>query len=251
MNAAIRAGSRASASPRVSIVPEVVDRMEQLRAASGGCVLLVHHAGHDSDRGRGATAVKGALQTEPGVERKGKGLLDSQVTLKRGKQKDDEEFTDITFGLHQVALNGEATEDGKPVTSIVLVPLNPVSQPQARTGQQGRVEEAAQIVDSTTRVFVALMNTDPNAIDTLTRVFSEAFPWVRFLPTEAVREFLIEFMETARASSELGTVSPIAPLVVSWKSTAEIYADPELRDQLTAPAEGDFGPVEPPKATAE
>lgn len=127
---------------------QVVDRMEQLRAASGACVLLVHHTGHDSDRGRGATAVKGALQTELGVERKNKGLLDTTVTLKTGKQKDDDEFADITFGLHQIVLNGEATQDGKPVTSIVLVPLNPVSQPQARTGQQGRIEEIADALDA-------------------------------------------------------------------------------------------------------
>lgn len=126
----------------------VVDRMEQMRGAAGACVLLVHHAGHDSDRGRGATAVKGALQTELGVERKGKGLFDSTVTLKTGKQKDDEELADITFGLHQVALKGEAKEDGTPVTSIVLVPLDPVGQPQARTGHQGRVEEVAAALDA-------------------------------------------------------------------------------------------------------
>lgn len=126
----------------------VVQRMEQLRAASEACVLLVHHTGHDGDRGRGATAVKGALQTELGVERKGKGLLDTTITLKTGKQKDDEELGDITFGLHQVALRKEFKDDGQPVTSIVLVPLDPVAQPQARTGQQGRVEEIAAALDA-------------------------------------------------------------------------------------------------------
>ncbi|WP_371614767.1 AAA family ATPase [Streptomyces sp. NBC_00454] len=126
----------------------VVDRMEQLRGASEACVLLVHHAGHDSDRGRGATAVKGALQTELGVERKGKGLCDTTITLKTGKQKDDEELGDVVFGLHQVALNGEFKEDGSPVTSIVLVPLDPVSVPQARTGHDGRVAEIAAVLDA-------------------------------------------------------------------------------------------------------
>lgn len=126
----------------------VVDRMEQLRGASEACVLLVHHTGHDSDRGRGATAVKGALQTEIGVTRTGKGLADTQVTLKTGKQKDDEELGDMVFGLHQIALKGEAKEDGTPVTSIVLVPLDPAGQPQARTGYQGRVEEVAAALDA-------------------------------------------------------------------------------------------------------
>ncbi|MEJ8645289.1 AAA family ATPase [Streptomyces sp. MS1.HAVA.3] len=126
----------------------VVHRMEELRGASQACALLVHHAGHDSDRGRGATAVKGALQTELGVERKGKGLCDTTITLKTGKQKDDEELGDIVFGLHQVALNGEFKEDGSPVTSIVLVPLDPVSVPQARTGQAGRIAEIAAALDA-------------------------------------------------------------------------------------------------------
>ncbi|MEH0553427.1 AAA family ATPase [Streptomyces sp. B21-101] len=125
----------------------VVDRMEQLRGASDACVLLVHHTGHDGDRGRGATAVKGALQTELGVERKGKGLAETTITLKTGKQKDDEELGDVVFGLHQVALDGEFKDDGQPITSIVLVPLDPVSQPQARTSHQGRVEEIAAALD--------------------------------------------------------------------------------------------------------
>lgn len=126
----------------------VVDRMEQLRATSEACVLLVHHTGHDGDRGRGATAVKGALQTELGVDRTGKGLCDTQIKLKTGKQKDDEELGDVVFGLHQVALHGEFKDDGQPVTSIVLVPLDPVAQPQARTGIDGRIEEIAAALDA-------------------------------------------------------------------------------------------------------
>ncbi|MER6103512.1 hypothetical protein ABT115_14600 [Streptomyces sp. NPDC001832] len=114
-----------------------------------------------------------------------------------------------------------------------------------------RAAEATEVVDSTTRMFVALMKIDPKAVDMLTRVFPEAFPWVRFLPDRAVREFLVEFMDTARAASDLGTVTPLAPVIASWKSTAEIYSDPELRAKLLEPLEGDFGPVEPPAVDAE
>ncbi|MFJ6293233.1 AAA family ATPase [Streptomyces griseoviridis] len=126
----------------------VVDRMEQLRAASGACVLLVHHTGHDSDRGRGATAVKGALQTELGVTRTGKTIHDTVVTLKTGKQKDDEELGDMPFGIHQVLLDGEAKEDGTPISSVVLVHLDAVGQPHARTGHEKRVEEVAAALDA-------------------------------------------------------------------------------------------------------
>lgn len=115
-----------------------------------------------------------------------------------------------------------------------------------------RVDEVVQVVDSTTRMFVALLREDPAAVDLLTRVFPEAFPWVRFLPAKGVRRFLVDFVETARASADLGTVSPIAQLIIEWKHTAEIYADPDLYKTLTADhGDEDFGDVPEPKATDE
>lgn len=109
-----------------------------------------------------------------------------------------------------------------------------------------RAEQATEVLDSTTRMFVALMRSDPAAVNMLTRVFPEAFPWVRFLPDKAVREFLLEFMETARAASDLGTMNPLALVIASWKSTAEIYADPELAADLRRSTEDDLGEAERP-----
>lgn len=114
-----------------------------------------------------------------------------------------------------------------------------------------RAEQVTEVVDSTTRLFVAMMKSDPQASKILTSVFPEAFPWVRFLPADAVREFLVEFMDTARAGSDLGTVAPLVPLIAAWKSTAEIYADPELHAQLTRTDAEDHGMVEPPKVADE
>jgi hypothetical protein len=114
-----------------------------------------------------------------------------------------------------------------------------------------RAEQVTEVVDSTTRLFVALMKSDPKAVTMLTGVFPEAFPWVRFLPEDAVREFLVEFMDTARAATDLGTLGPLVPLIAAWKSTAEIYADKELYATLTKPEGGDYGPVEPPEVPGE
>ncbi|WP_069172638.1 hypothetical protein [Streptomyces griseus] len=58
------------------------------------------------------------------------------------------------------------------------------------------------------------------------RSFPEAFPWFRFLPQKTVQEFLVEFMETARAASDGSS-------------------------KLTSPEAGDFGGVEPPEAPAD
>jgi hypothetical protein len=74
---------------------------------------------------------------------------------------------------------------------------------------------------------------------------------VRLLPEEAMRQFFVEFMETAEAASDLGTINPILPLIASWKSTAEVYADPDLARELMNPEGGDYGVVEPPEAAAE
>lgn len=114
-----------------------------------------------------------------------------------------------------------------------------------------RADEAVQVVDSTTRLFVAMMKSDPKAITILTHVFPEAFPWVKFLPDAAMREFLVEFMDTARAASELGTIAPLVPLISAWKSTAEIHADPELHAQLISAKGEDLGAVEPPAVDNE
>lgn len=115
-----------------------------------------------------------------------------------------------------------------------------------------KADEAVQVVDSTTRMFVALMKQDPATVGLLTQVFPEAFPWVRFLPQKAVQEFLVEFIETARASTDLGTVSPIAQVITEWKHTAEIYADPDLRRALTADhGDTDLGDVPVPQVADE
>lgn len=115
-----------------------------------------------------------------------------------------------------------------------------------------RADEVVQVIDSTTRMFLAMMKEDPAAVGLLTRVFPEAFPWVRFLPEKAVREFLVEFVETARASTELGIVSPIAQLITEWRHTAEVYADPELYKTLTADhGDADHGDVPAPQVADE
>lgn len=114
-----------------------------------------------------------------------------------------------------------------------------------------RADEAVQVVDSTTRIFVAMMKSDPQAVKILTHVFPDAFPWVRYLPDAAVREFLVEFIETARAAVDLDNVGLLAPVIAAWKSTALIHADPELHQALTSPTGGDLGPVEPPEVPGE
>ncbi|MFE6931789.1 AAA family ATPase [Streptomyces sp. NPDC057699] len=102
----------------------VIERMDDLRRATEACVLLIHHTGHIGEHGRGASAAKGALQSEMHVSKKGDNAKNIVVTMKIGKQKDSEEGNDLQFGLKVVSLDGEYKPDGRPVTSVVLESLD-------------------------------------------------------------------------------------------------------------------------------
>lgn len=88
-----------------------VAAMDALREPfPGSVVLLIHHSGHaDKQRGRGAMALKGALDCEYRVEKKGK-----LVSLSNTKMKDAKTPLPITFSLEDVDI-------GPGASSAVLV----------------------------------------------------------------------------------------------------------------------------------
>ncbi|NUR03628.1 MAG: AAA family ATPase [Streptomyces sp.] len=124
----------------------VVQRLDKVREVTGACVLVIHHTGHVGEHGRGATAVKGALQTELHVSKKGDRASNTIVTIKTGKQKDEEEATDLDFGLKVVTIDGEYKPDGRPVTSVVLVRLD-AAEVMLRPPAEGSVEWIVQQLD--------------------------------------------------------------------------------------------------------
>jgi hypothetical protein len=106
-----------------------------------------------------------------------------------------------------------------------------------------RAEAEDEALSMASRLFFSLMKDDQGA-RALLLALPDVFPWVRFLPTDDVRGFLVELVETIRASADLRNVAAIAPVVAAWKGTAEIYSDPELLKAATAPLDGtDYGPV--------
>lgn len=92
----------------------VIEHAEQIRRATGACVLIIHHTGHSNkERGRGSSAVAGALQTDMKLTRSGDRLI-----LETTKQKDHEHAPKHTMRIQQVTLNN--SED----TSLVILPLD-------------------------------------------------------------------------------------------------------------------------------
>jgi hypothetical protein len=72
----------------------LVHQIEQLRKASGACVLTIHHTGRSGDHMRGAIAIDGAATTTIKVE-KGDDILNLTCT----KQKDAPEFDPFRLRL--------------------------------------------------------------------------------------------------------------------------------------------------------
>jgi hypothetical protein len=111
-------------------------------------------------------------------------------------------------------------------------------------------EADAQGALTATRVISEMLRSDETAALVL-QVLPAVFPWIRFLPDAASREFAVEFAETARAAAEIGNMAHVVPVIEAWRATAEIHADPELHRALTKPLDAtDHGPLLNPENLA-
>lgn len=96
-----------------------VQLIEQLRRASGACVLTVHHETKAGGTARGASAILGAAQTELSVTRDR-----DLVMVRTSKQKDDEPAVDLVLRMDHESADPVVGPDGLSTPgkgSIVLV----------------------------------------------------------------------------------------------------------------------------------
>ena len=121
------------------------------------------------------------------------------------------------------------------------------NQPDLMLATVERVERDAEVFDITTRLLVGIVAQEPSR-EVLRSSLVSVFAWTKFLPDDEVDEFLTELVEVARASAEIRSLRPVTQVIVEWKHTAEIHADPELYRRLTREhsAADDFGPVDVP-----
>ncbi|MDN5915103.1 MAG: hypothetical protein L0I76_08365 [Pseudonocardia sp.] len=80
-------------------------------------------------------------------------------------------------------------------------------------------------------------------------VLTEEFPWLDVLSESDRRQFATDFVRAVEASAELGRWSVLAQVVVEWRATAAVHADPALADELGRPLDDDHGPVPAPKGS--
>lgn len=95
-----------------------------------------------------------------------------------------------------------------------------------------KAAEANEVSSATTRMFLALMQRDSRARELVTDILPTAFPWVRYLPTEGLRAFVLELVEELERADSLENPAPVAHLLTAWRATAESYADPEYMAAL-------------------
>lgn len=110
-----------------------VEGLGSIQREFGCTVLVVHHCGHDDSRERGASALRGAVDTLIRVKSTG-----GRITVSCDAQKEDEPFPPIHVRLRRVEL-----EQGK--SSCVVEPIEPPSElPMA--SQQSRDMELLEAI---------------------------------------------------------------------------------------------------------
>lgn len=109
---------------------KLIQILDNIRAATGACILIVHHTGKDASKGaRGHSSLRAALDTEIEVTKLNNGTRLAKIT----KQKDGIDGLEFAFNLHVVELGQD--DDGDPITSCVCEPADTVPAQRKVTGQ--------------------------------------------------------------------------------------------------------------------
>ncbi|MGH3822289.1 MAG: hypothetical protein ACRDRA_05540 [Pseudonocardiaceae bacterium] len=110
-----------------------------------------------------------------------------------------------------------------------------------------RAAREDEVIDLSARLLTGLLH-DPDGVLIVRRILPQALPWVTFLPSDAVDELVEEFVATLQAAVSIDNLWPVSQLLLEWRHTAEIYADPLLHEAATRVLGDDGGPVPHPKA---
>jgi len=106
-----------------------------------------------------------------------------------------------------------------------------------------RAEAEAEVIDLAARLLAAVARRAP---DLVRELLPTVLPWVRFLPAADVDALSDEFVATTEAAAAIGNTTTVSQMLIEWRHTAEIHADPDLYRALTTRPLADFGPVPRP-----
>lgn len=121
------------------------------------------------------------------------------------------------------------------------VVLHRRGEPDLRLSRADRESEREGALLAMARALRSIQLHDPTV---LVRAVTETFGWTEFLPDSERAQFVDEFTRCAAGASDLNVLGAVGQLIREWRSTAEIWADPELSRTLRASlrADGDAVP---------
>lgn len=112
--------------------------VDQIRAATGAHVMVIHHSGKDTSKGaRGHSSLRAAVDTEIGLKREGQ-----IITAEDHKQRDGVSGKTFNYTLRSVYLGDD--QDGDPITSCVVEP----AEAQGKTVKTGLSPKLKQSLDT-------------------------------------------------------------------------------------------------------
>lgn len=93
-------------------------------------------------------------------------------------------------------------------------------------------QQREETADVTARLLAALVRSDGGE-RAIQRALLSVFPWVRHLSSEELRQFVTDLIDATHDVAQLDIHSELHRVIVEWRATARILADPELTAQLT------------------
>lgn len=117
------------------------------------------------------------------------------------------------------------------------------NQPALRLSQEDRAGARDEVIADMARLLRKLAVRSPAAV---AEAVEEAFPWSSFLPAGDRDEFVRELTRTLAASADIDNFAPAAQMLLEWRSTAEIHADPKLARRLRGTLVADGKVVDAP-----
>ncbi len=95
-----------------------------------------------------------------------------------------------------------------------------------------RADREVQRADTFAAIGRALRNLAVHSPVALSDALADAFPWVEFLPAADRRRFIDEFSRVVSAAAAVDNFDTLSQLLLEWRATAEIHADPKLARRL-------------------
>lgn len=95
-----------------------------------------------------------------------------------------------------------------------------------------RADREVQRADTFAAIGRALRNLAVHSPAALSDALADAFPWVEFLPDADRRQFIDEFSRVVSAAAAVHHFDALSQLLLEWRATAEIHADPKLARRL-------------------